>query len=726
MKTGRAEGMVFLLEIGTEEIPARMVGGAVGDLGDRLGEELTKAGLPPRQIDRFATPRRLAVILRGLLARQPDEEVEVTGAPVRVAFDAAGRPTPAAEGFARAQGVPVGDLLRIPTPKGECVGVRRVVAGRALDQILAERIPPLVESLSFPKTMRWGTGEHRFVRPVHSMVALLDDTVVDMTVVGVRAGRSTFGHRFSGQESIPLAHADDYLDQLRGNGVLADVEERRSVIAEGLLAAARAAGGRIAPPPGASRESDAQGDPELLEEVTHLVEWPSVITGRFDAAFLELPSEILVTAMRHHQKYFSLLDSSGRLLDRFLAVVNCSADHAGTIRRGHEWVLRARLTDARFFFAEDRKTRLEARSVQLERVTFQEKLGSYAQKAARSASLAGILAGAFEEAGLRPDAAAATRASALCKNDLTTQMVTEFPELEGMVGGLYAAADGLHRTVSDAIYGHYLPRGARDPLPSTPEGAIAGLADRLDSQAGIFLLGIVPTGSRDPYALRRSVQGVCRILIEMKIRMSLTVLLGAALDGYADQTIPDAVPRARALTTLIDFYRGRQQYLGEESGLRGDSVRAALAAGSDDPCDARLRMQALEAIRSDPAFESLVHAYKRIKNILHGAPATRLDPARLSEKAEKSLHRELEKTAPSIASAQRARDHGAALRLIGRLSPTLDHFFEKVMVMVEDRAVRHNRLALLQELAALFLKVGDFSEIVLEGESVAPVRRARD
>lgn len=716
----------FLLEIGTEEMPAGAVQGAIESLGKALREVLVKAALPPRDVHVYGTPRRLATLLTQIPERQPDQSTQFTGPAVAAAFDAAGRPTRAAEGFARAQGVPVADLMRVKTPKGECVGVVRVVAGKSAVEILAGAVPALVMSLTFPKTMRWGSGEHRFVRPVHSLVALLDDQVVDMEIAGVRSGRETFGHRVAGKPTISLRDASQYLDALRDNGVLADVQERRATIAGALAEAARSTGGRIASAPGSSARAEGDPDPELLDEVNQLVEWPAVLTGEFDPAFLDLPGEILMTSMRHHQKYFALQDISGAPMSRFLSVANVKEDPRGAIRRGHEWVLRARLSDARFFYEEDRKRPLESFGEGLARVAFHEKLGSYALKRDRIARLVGLLAPAFAAAGLEAGDAATARAARLCKNDLTTQMVKEFPELEGIVGGLYARADRLEEAVARAIYEHYRPRSLEDPIPTTGEGALLSLADRIDTQAGIFLLGIVPTGSRDPYALRRSVQGACRILIERGVSLSLQGALAEGLRGYSQQPLPTRGDEAAALAALLEFYAGRQEYLAIEAGMRPDSVRAALAAGSDDPRDARLRMQGVEAFRGEKGFEDLAVIHKRIKNILREQKADReFDPARLSDPAERLLAGRLEAALPAIAEARGRRDYPAALVAVAGLREPLDRFFTEVMVLAEDAALRENRIALLRSIAALFLQVGDLSEIATSSDKAAEAEGAR-
>jgi glycyl-tRNA synthetase beta chain len=723
MSAGR--GHTFLLEIGTEEIPARMIEGALRDLRLALFRELEAGRLlndggvrSEADVETFGTPRRLAARVGGVRDRQPDTEEEVTGPPVKTAFDSAGNPTRAAVGFARAQAVDVGELRRIATPRGECVAVRRKVQGLRAADVLSQRLPDLVASMTFPKMMRWGTGEFRFVRPIHWIVALLDREALDLTIAGVRSGDRTRGHRILGARAATITDPMKYLEILREHLVIAKIEDRMKRMEDALRQAAETYDAVIAPPPGSPQ--GVEGDPELLHEVTHMVEWPHVVAGEFDPSFLHLPEEILVTAVRHHQKSFSLRRPNGRLLNRFLAIADTDRDPHEAIRKGNEWVLRARLADARFFWEEDRKTTLLQRAPALGRVTFHERLGTFAAKTERVVRLAGVLLEVFERAGRRANRAVVERAARLCKADLTTQMVKEFPELEGIVGGLYARADGEAEGVVQAIYGHYLPRGATDALPATLEGSIVALADRLDTQAGIFLLGLVPTGSRDPYALRRSVLGACRILIENGVRASLTELFDEALEPYAADTIAGCVPKADAKANLLEFYRGRLQHIGETAGLRQDSVRAALAASADDPHDARLRMAALDAIREDPGFLALALAHKRIKNILKDHPVSRSEAAPLKEEAERALDQAIRAARPSMEAADTRSDYLQALREIGRLGPLLDRFFDEVLVMTEDTRLREARLGLLRSIAALFVRVGDFSEMVVEGEGAKP------
>jgi glycyl-tRNA synthetase beta chain len=701
----------FLLEIGTEEIPARMIPQALEGLSRGVREGALAAGLVAGAVRPLGTPRRLAFLLEGVPLRAPDRETEVTGPPVSAAYDPEGRPTRAALGFARAQGATVDALRRVTTPRGECLALRRTVAGRDAAAILAEVIPQVAGALVFPKTMRWGSGEHRFVRPVHWIVALLDEAVVDFSFLGIRSGRDTRPHRLRGSAAVPLPRASDYVAFLETHGVLVDPQARRRRIAEGLVSAAREAGGRVATPPGSAPGPGGDADPELLDEVTHLVEWPAVLRGGFDRDLLELPGEILLTSMRHHQKDFAIQGEKG-LLNSFLVVANVPADPDGIVRRGNEWVLRARLSDARFFYNEDRRRPLEAFGDALDRVAFHARLGSYRAKTERLGRLVAPLLEAFAAAGARADAEAVRRAAALCKNDLCTQVVSEFPELEGITGGLYARADGLGTAISEALYDQYLPRSLEDTAPRRPEGAILSLADRLDTQAGLFLIGEAPTGSRDPYGLRRSVQGACRILLERSVRIDLRDLLGAALDGYSGAAIPDAAPRDQALANLLEFWRARQEHLAGEAGVPGDVVRAALEARAFDPHDARRRMQAVAAFRRTPGFDDLAAAHKRIRNILSGqAPGRAFDPAPLREADERALAQALAAARPHVVEAAGRQEYGRALEAIASLREPLDRFFSSVMVMSEDRALRANRLALLRDLAALFLEVADFGSL---------------
>jgi glycyl-tRNA synthetase beta chain len=707
----------FLLEIGTEEIPDRMLARAQEDLRAALAEAIAKLGLLAGEAawSAWSTPRRLAVAVSPVRPRQADREEEVLGPAVKVAFDPEGRPTKAAEGFARSQGAPLAALLRVRGPKGDYLAIRRRVEGRPAVDLLAGACAEALARLRFPKMMRWNAGGFRFVRPIRWIVALLGDEVVPFEIAGVRSGRASRGPRAGAPEPVTLEHASGYAEALRRAGVLVDAAERRAVIHAGLAAAARSAGGELL------------ADDELTETLAQMTERPSVIHGAFPEEFLDLPGEILVTAMRHHQRYFSVLrpgscpDGAGRLLPAFLAVLDRGDDPRGTIRRGNEWVLRARLADARFFWQEDRKRRLESRLPDLERVVFQERLGSYRQKVSRVEALVGEIGGRLGLAGAEIDAA--RRAARLAKCDLTTGVVGEFPELQGVMGGLQAAADGEPEAVARAVHDHYRPAGADDDLPRDAPGLLLALADRLDTLAGYFALGYQPTGTRDPYALRRGALGAVRILMERSWFLSAGEVAGRALALYAAEVRgADDVPRR-----LRDFLFERVRHAAQAAGHRYDSVSAVLAVQDDDPGDAAARLRALSALRGDPhheeAFLSLAAASKRIRNLLVAdeAPA-RVDPAALVEAPEVRLHRAVEGVERELDGALGRRDYLGGLRAIAGLRPQVDAFLgsnrsEGVLVMAPEPGLRRNRLALLRRAGDLFRRIADFSEIVVEGEA---------
>ena len=704
----------FLLEVGTEEIPDRFLARAQDDLRRGLAQALKPLGILEGDLNwsAWSTPRRLAVAVEPVRARQEDREEEVVGPAVRVAFDGEGRATRAAEGFARSQGVNVDEMRRVQTPKGEYVAVRRKVQGRPARELLAETCGEVLRRMRFGKTMRWGDVGFRFVRPVRWIVALLDDQVVPFELAGVKAGRSSRGLRHAQPQEIPLASAGDYADALRQAQVFVDPGERRETIRAGLERAAAEVGG------------DLLADDALVEILVHMTEDPSVIHGSFPDEYLELPREVLVTAMRHHQRYFSVLDPTssgdGKLLPVFLAVLNRQGDPDGTIRRGNEWVLRARLADARFFWQEDRKRTLESRSGDLERVIFQEKLGSYHEKVARVESLARTLGEWLELPG--PVVKAACRAAQLAKCDLPTEMVGEFPELQGVIGGIYAAEDGEPAAVSMAIYDHYRPAGAGEALPRETEGLLVALADRLDTLAGYFSLGLEPTGTRDPYALRRAALAMVRILTERPWFLSLGHAVQRALELYPASERPsaDAGPRLRSF--LLD----RVRHLAQTTGHRYDSVSAVLAVQHDDIRDASLRLDALTTLRADTRHEedflSLSSAFKRIRNLVKDQEEGSLDPAALVEPPEVDLHRALGDVEQGLEETLRARDYLETLRSIAGLRPSVDAFLgssrsEGVLVLAKEPGLRRNRLALLRRAGSLFTRVADFSEIVVEGEA---------
>lgn len=708
----------FLLEIGCEEIPARMLDAALAELARRLTELLARESLlenPGAQNGNqrsFATPRRLAVLIDHVFASQPDVTEQVLGPSLKVAFKD-GKPTPAAEAFARKTGVDVSRLEKVSNPKGEYLAATVTKKGRSASAVLAEALPKEIQSLYWAKNMYWRSGKpERFVRPVRWLLAMIDDDVIPLEFGGIKASRQSFGHRILSSGAQQLAEAEQYQDTLAKAHVIADPKEREHRIRKALDAATRTIAG-----------ARWREDAELLKTVVNLTEWPSVILGNFDHQFLSLPEEVLVTVMRDHQKYFAVEDSSGKLAAHFLTVLNTDGDPEGLIRHGNERVLRARFNDARFFWDTDQKTFLKNRVEMLRTVTFQKDLGSYYAKAERTTRLADRLSAEINIAGIEVDHAAVKEAARLAKTDLTTELVKEFTELQGIVGGLYARAQGLPHSVSDAIYDQYKPESVEDSVPRTREGAVLSLADKADSIAGMFALGMVPSGSKDPFALRRQANGIVKILAEHNLSIGLTGLLQDALHGYQEsEAAAKFTLTGEAFSQAIGtFFRERLEfYLRDVKNLAYDVVNATLAAGADDVVDTVARATAVSSVRPSPDFESISTSFKRMKNILRQAAeanrriASPFNPSSLKELPEKTLAAEIPKVAANVNALRSARRYEQALLEISRLRPFIDTFFDKVMVMVEDEELRAHRLGLLQTLVDEFSSISDFSEIVTE------------
>jgi glycyl-tRNA synthetase beta chain len=696
----------FLLEIGCEEIPARMLDAGAAALKERVATLLQHEQLAGDGVEVFATPRRLAVLAHGVVSVQPDVEEQVIGPSLKVAFKD-GQPGPPAEAFAKKIGIPVSKLERLQTPKGEYLSAQVTKKGRRAAAVLAEALPREIAAIPWPKSMYWrGKSAERFIRPVRWMVALLDGEVVPVEFGGVTAGKASQGHRLAGRE-VSIARPTDYLAALVKGSVLADVVAREQRIRKSLDAATRAV-------PGTRWREDAA----LLRTVVNLTEWPSAILGAFDPAFLTLPEEVLVTVMRDHQKYFAVEGAHGKLAPHFLAVLNTAPDEAtaAVIRHGHERVLRARFTDARFFWDSDQKTPLRDRVPKLKAVTFHKDLGSYYDKTERVTRLAGRIAEDLKAAGVSLNTDVVREAAQLCKTDLTTELVKEFTELQGVVGGLYARAQGHTEGVAQAIYDHYKPQSMEDAVPSTVEGAVLSIADKADSIAAMFALGLQPTGSKDPFALRRSANGIVKTIA----RKGLPVLLSGLFR--------EAAGKGDVAAGIASFFRERLEfYLREVRGFAYDVVNAVLAAGTDDVVDATARAAAVSDVRraQEGDFTSIAVAFKRMKNILRQAeqagkrPAATLDAAQLREEAEVALARHSAAAAQQVAALRAQNKYTEALAAIARLRPHVDLFFDKVMVMVEDDTLRANRLALLQQLLNDFSTIADFSEIVTEGERPA-------
>jgi glycyl-tRNA synthetase beta chain len=684
---------------------------------------LTRERLPASEaITCLDTPRRLAVLAAGIPAAQPDLTEQVTGPSVSVAYKD-GQPTPAAQAFARKAGVEVSQLARVTTPKGEYLSAKVTKKGRAAADVLAEALPKEMASIYWPKNMYWRKPNERFVRPVRWVVAMLDSQVIPLEFGGIQAGRQSRGHRILADTAVPIPRAGGpYVEALRQAKVLGR-GEREKEIRKALDAAARTI-------PGARWREDKS----LLDTVINLTEFPAVVLGNFDREFLELADEVLVTVMRDHQKYFAVEDgATHKLAPHFLAVLNTDGDPRGTIRHGHERVLRARFNDARFFWQTDQKHPLRERVEWLKHVTFQKDLGSYYEKTLRVQRLCSWLSEIVRQSGMPIRPGVIHKAAYLAKTDLTTELVKEFTELQGMVGGLYARAqqldedmaEGTRLAIAEAIYDHYKPESMEDSVPRTIEGAMLSIGDKADSIAGMFALGLVPSGSKDPFALRRQANGIVKTIAEHKLPIRLSQLFVDARAAYsgteAEKKFSAKIDFARAVR---DFFRERLEfYLRDALGFKYDAVNAVLAAGSDDVVDAVARAEAVSKVRTSADFESISIAFKRIKNILRQASETgkqvgaAVDGNTLREPAEKELAALIPQTAKTVEDLRAKRGYEAALVEISKLRPAVDTFFDKVMVMVEDENLRANRLALLQTLLKEFSTIADFSEMVTEGKS---------
>jgi glycyl-tRNA synthetase beta chain len=699
---------IFLFEIGLEEVPARMIAGAQAELQQRVvkmleRERLVRSGAEAKN---FATPRRLAVWVKDVAERQEDVAEELVGPSVKIAYKD-GVATPAAVAFAKKAGVDVAALKTVTNAKGEYLAATAVKAGRGAAEVIAAEMPKELAAIYWAKNMYWRPGKpERFVRPVRWLVALLGAEVVPVSFGGYEAGAVTYGHRvLFGDAAIALGSPSEYEDALLSGFVIADVEARRQRIRKALDKVMRAG------------DTDGSGlrwreDHGLVDKLTHLTEWPSVLMGGFEAEYLALPEEVLVTVMRDHQSYFAVEDKDGKLAPHFLAVLNTETDAAGmaVIRHGNERVLRARFNDAKFFWEFDQRVPLVERVALLENVTFQKDLGSYAKKTERVRAIAQRLATFAAERGTALDGAAIAEAALLAKTDLTTGLVKEFTELQGQVGGLYAASQGISSTTAHAIYDQYLPASADDAIPRSAEGAILGISDRIDTIAGMFRLGMEPTGSRDPFALRRAANAIVRILAQSSLPLLLSDVINAATPPY--ETV---LKLLSFFTERIDFY------LREGCDQDYDVVKAVMAVGHSNIRDVVARAEAVTAVRGSEDFAAVSSAFKRMKNILSQAKekgfaaGSSVDAALLTEPTEKALAERSAELAGSVRAFGSDKNYKAALEQIATLRPQVDAFFDAVMVMAPDAEVRANRLALLERVLADFSGIADFSEIVVAG-----------
>lgn len=682
----------FLLEIGIEEIPAGYVNPALSSLSELLRNFLDNSNIVYGAIETFATPRRLGIVANDVSGMQLSREIEKTGPPVSQAFDENGTPTKAASGFARSQGVDVSELIVVEGPKGKQVAVRKTEEGRPTLEALKENIPVMLERIYFPKNMRWMDMDERFVRPIHWIVALYDGQIVPFTFAGIQSGNQSRGHRFTNPGPFTVKHFSELNSVLSAQGIEIDPEKRRSLIDQSIKEMALAENLKLSE------------DQDLLDEVTFLVESPYPIMGKFAEDFLELPASILITCMKKHQRYFSVQDQNGRITNRFVAVNNTPVKDQSVSVKGHQRVLKARLEDARFYFREDRKMPLASRLDALRGVVFHSRLGTAFEKVERFSAIA-----AYISRLIAPEILPKVERSAmLSKCDLETGIVYEFPELQGIIGSYYARMDGEDADISISIREHYLPSRAGDSLPKGLIGSIVSVADRMDTICGCFGVGLIPSGAADPYALRRHALAVIQILIDRNWRIDLPEMVRFSLNLLGPRLTQD---QATAEGQILDFFKARFVNFHASRDFSLDVVEAAVRSGFVDVVDTRSRVEALNVWKQRKDFDAIMVGFKRAVNILKDGEFGNVNPSILAEDAEKELYGTFQTIKGSCAVAIESGDYQKALELLADLRLPIDAFFDNVMVMAEDQAIRRNRLALLGEIAAMFKNIADFSFI---------------
>jgi len=684
----------FLVELGTEELPPKALKNLMTSFAETIEANLKAAELSFTAIKPFAAPRRLAVLVENLASETPAKELVVWGPPAAIAFDKEGQPTKAALAFAEKNGIAASELKAESDGKAEKLVARITTEGKKTVELLEAVVTDALAKLPIAKRMKWGAKREEFVRPVHWLVMLFGSDVINASVLGLTAGRTTRGHRFHYNNTIDLAKASDYASVLKNTGfVVADFTERGATIKQQVEAEAKKVGGV------------AVIDANLLDEVTSLVEWPVALTGKFEERFLAVPSEALIASMKEHQKYFHVVDTNGKLKNNFITVANIQSKDPSQIIDGNERVIRPRLSDAAFFFETDKKTTLASLRERLKTIVFQAQLGTIYDKTERVAGLAKLIAGK-----LNADAASAERAAQLCKSDLVTNMVGEFDDMQGIAGFYYAVNDGENAEVAAAMNEQYLPRFAGDQLPATTTGAIIALADRLDTITGIFGIGQQPTGSKDPFALRRASIAVLRILVEKNIALDLRELLTFAKGQHKNLTVGDELVE-QVLAYMLERFRA----FFEDANIPAEVFQSVTAKQLSQPLDINQRVLAVNEFSKLPQAQALAAANKRVSNILakqNAAVSTDVNAALLQEDAEKTLAQAVSAKASVVTPLFAAREYTKALAALADLQQPVDAFFDSVMVMSDDPALQQNRLALLQQLRGLFLEVADISYLV--------------
>ncbi len=683
----------LLLEIGCEELPASFIEPALSYLKEKIGEKLNENHLSFSSSETFGTPRRLIAIFYDVPDVQPDREELIVGPSERAAFDESGNPTRAAVGFARSKGVDVSELIVVENPpgrKGRYVAVKRVVKGRKTLEVLKGILPEVITSIPFKKSMRWGEKRIRFARPIRWITAVYGKETVEFEIDGIRSTNVSFGHRFLSPEPFVVGEPAEFISQLEERFVVADIEKRKTIILDRSKDLAEEVGGELLE------------DEELLNEVTNLVEFPYPILGSFEEEFLELPKEVPIVVMKDHQKFFSVVDRNGNLKNYFIGVSNIKPVDDLTVRLGYEKVLRARLSDAHFFFKEDRKKRLEERVKDLSGIVFHEKLGTMLEKTVRLESLAPFTS---SHLGFEKEEKA-RRAAHLCKADLLTEMVNEFPELQGTMGKYYALLDGEDEEVAVAIEEHYLPRFSGDRVARTETGISLSIAEKVDNLTGFIGAGLKPTGSADPFALRRNALGLIQTLIENRISIEITTLIERAEELYRRQGVELS---ENTVQETLSFVKERLKNYLREKGFSPDSIEAVLSV-SDNPYDSLLRVEAIERLRKNPEFEAVLITMRRVVNIIpEGFEPSPFEP---EGNYEENLWSSFQKVRGEIEELLKERNYEGALLKIRELKPAVDSFFDNVMVMDRDEKVRNRRLNLLKAIADQLLELADFSKLV--------------
>ena len=679
-----------LFELGCEELPPKSLKILRDALKTEVETRLNTAGFTFDRIDAYAAPRRLALLINNITGEQPDRVEEKRGPAAISAFDAEGQPTKALQGFMRGAGISVDDLVRIDTPKGEWLVYRKTVQGQSLDSVLPIILKDALDALPIAKRMRTAASRTEFVRPVQWVLLMKDSDVIDATILDFKSGNQTYGHRFHAPQAITLQHANDYLSSLHTAYVVADFDARQATISAQVKKLADEVNAQAIVPPA------------LLDEVTALVEWPVALRATFEQRFLAVPQEALISTMQDNQKYFCLVDANGKLQPYFITVANIESKDPQQIIEGNEKVVRPRLSDAEFFFKQDQKQPLASRQEKLANMVFQAQLGTLWDKSERIATLAAQIAKLTNG-----DEASAKQAALLAKCDLTSELVGEFPELQGIAGTYYAKLEGQSDEVANAIAEQYLPRFAGDKLPQTRTGVALALADRLDTLVGIFGIGQAPTGNKDPFSLRRAAIGILRLLIENKITLSLAELIQLAAQGYGDK-LKDI---HKAQSDSLQFVQGRYRAMYEDQGLSIDVIQAVQALDPASPLDFDSRVKAVSHFKTLPEAQALAAANKRVANILakESNVSGEVDASLLTEQAEKDLYQALQAISPVVTPLLQARDYTPALTELAALRAPIDAFFENVMVMADDAAIKQNRLRLLAQLRALFISVADIS-----------------